>query len=539
VELFEFTLERASRETLPVLSLSAEPNAEPPVPEDAPIQEILFEPPRVGSTRLTERVKPSVLSFVIADPHVAIRMQHAVRNAYALYGTPGLESLSGAILGDPSRPWKWKLKGEPYHHLEHEPLDFVWSASENKALPRYRYTNAPSRWKLSEHYQQERARLDGILDSTRATVQKLATAIGLERLNESEAQVFRETRRYVRLESNNDEVDDEVAAVALDSGSLALPLKGPDILSLADALVRLDKARLPIRRAEDQYDEFIRPIAQQRAEWAKSRLEALSEEEIREQTNIIKIASDSRAAFPDPPGTERVRENIAEKKAEFSALVATEAFDFPILYRMWEEYPAAVQVARHVLADPSLSTTLQRKQALSSSMALRDAILTTLRVTRNASKRTRKRFEEQELNVWRYPPLVHAALRRLAVPPGTVEKRGVEERLALEAEDINLASALSMLGGYCELGMALAGAAPPMLAAAAAISLLLQAIDWLRQVWKRLEDRDAFNSALNPARCFAAEPSYVGLLIDLAFIALSVRDASRAVRATKIEVLVP
>jgi hypothetical protein len=51
---------------------------------------------------------------------------------------------------------------------------------------------------------------------------------------------------------------------------------------------------------------------------------------------------------------------------------------------------------------------------------------------------------------------------------------------------------------------------------------------------QKVEEQDAFDSSLNPAHSFAAEPSYVAVIVGLACLVLSahgVRQTSRAMSA--------
>lgn len=515
MQLFEFTLEPIERVKAPqVLELSAEADAEPPAPPDAPIQDILFQPRDLGESESSREEDSMVLSFVMSDPHVAIRMKRAVRDVYAMYGSAGLISLEAGIMGNPGRPWN--LKGEPYHHLKDEPVQYVWSDAENRAIPQFVYTKAPFRLKLGEHYKQERTLLEGLVKKAQDSVESAALTVAQERLGKSRKQVLDETKRYLGLAGS----DDKTAAAALDSSSLDWPLTGPDILPLATAILRIDEGRKPINQAEEEYRRISEPVVNKRAEWLKSRIMLLRHS----PPSPIPIAEQARAAFPDTEEMIEARDVVAEKEVEFAALVAAEAQAFPILYRLWDS--SAARFVRQALSRSRPTNFRQDQIALTNSLELRSVILSTIRRAWNAINRTRKRIENKALNTWRYPSLVTAALQRLAIPPGTIEWMAANDR-AEQEEDVSLLSSLSIAASFFELGLALLGAAPPVAAAAAVISLLLFSLDWVVDLLQTLEEQDAFDSSLNPAQSFAAEPSYVGSLVSLAFLVLAVRGTGK------------
>jgi len=101
---------------------------------------------------------------------------------------------------------------------------------------------------------------------------------------------------------------------------------------------------------------------------------------------------------------------------------------------------------------------------------------------------------------------------------------------------------MSTIAGFFEIGIALAGVAPPVAAAVTVISLVLSAAEWVEEASQTFEQQDAFDSSLDPSRSFATEPSYVGLLVSLAFLGLSgldVLDAGKSLHTLAPAVTTP
>ena len=394
VSLKQFTMESGSATSskeVALLKLSPEPGAEPPVSADTPVQEILFKPPELPGITDKRAKKDSgvVLTFAMSDPHVAIRMQRAVRDVYALYGEAGWSPLMDAIAGDPMR--LWKLKGEP-----------------SLMTGPYLTSEAPLRRKLRDHFFEEQGRLEEVLAQARSSVEKVAVRVARERLTESQKQVLREAKRYLSLRDK----DDRTAAAALES-SATWPLSGSDIVPLATAVLRIDEARKPLRQAKETYEKNARPVREKRVAYFVDQHANLYPEDITAQ-DIVDLLEEAERAFPDTQEMLQAQQDIAEREAELAAFVAAEAVAFPILYRMWD-IPLAGAI-RQALAEHRPTNDVQARRALDSSPDFRKAVLTSLRRTWEAATECLRRLEEQELVVWRYSPLIVEAAQRLAVP---------------------------------------------------------------------------------------------------------------------------
>lgn len=508
----QFVIPSQVKNQTPVLPLVIVSTVEPTVPANAPMQEIWFEPPPSnGQSRADEGI---VIDFVIADPHVEIRMRQAVHTAYALYGRTGLSHLMQAIQGNPFRPWG--LKGEQ-----------SLVSRQNTLLP------APGRSKLGNQFLKERDSLDKVLKATRHKVEETAWYVATARLEISQAQVLTETKRYLSLANKRD----ETAIAALESDTLAWPLTGPDLVPLAEALSRIDEQRMPVQKAEALLERASRPLLDKRLAYGKEKLQSsysVRGNDLTDLTKTIEVALEAVEAYPASPEMIAAQQLVTEKRAELAVALAAEAFNFPILYRLWR--PNLAGAISHVLASfRSTNLTQQQKQrALMGVFEFRVAILATLRRAWRAAHRSQMRIVEKSLNIWRYPPLVYEALRRLAVPPGTVEWQTAYEQMREEKEGVNPLSAISTTAGFLEAGVTVAGVAaamPAVTTVVSLVSLLLSVAELIQEALQVQEQRDAFDSSLNPSRSFAEEASYIGLLVDLAFIVFSIDDVVKPTRA--------
>jgi hypothetical protein len=82
-----------------------------------------------------------------------------------------------------------------------------------------------------------------------------------------------------------------------------------------------------------------------------------------------------------------------------------------ILYRLWNT--SSARAVRRALADHRSTSHPQSQRALTGSFEFRESLLTTLRRTWYAARRSEERITNGDLEIWRYPPLVSEALRRL------------------------------------------------------------------------------------------------------------------------------
>ena len=140
------------------------------------------------------------------------------------------------------------------------------------------------------------------------------------------------------------------------------------------------------------------------------------------------------------------------------------------------------------------------------------------------------RLHDDSFEVWDYPPLIASAIRRLAIPPGSVEWQAVQERVREQQDRVSLVSALSQVAGLAEVSVGLAAAVPPVATVVGTIALVLQATEWVLQLWRHEEERDAANCTLDPSASFAVEPSYGGLLVNLVFLGLAAKGTANTVR---------
>jgi hypothetical protein len=481
-----------------LLPLSSEPEPVPPLPADAPVQDIHVPLPE---TRGAAPDEPTVvvLSFPQTSPHAQLQMRHAVRNAYATDGEAGLDRLLTGIVGTPQRPWPGR--GTPFLQA-----------------PIYVLPSEDARYQLRELFLADRASMRDLARDVQSVVGGRAQVLAQQRLVASRVQVLSECRRYTGL------ADDRSAAGALDDDRRTIGLRGPHLRPLVDALVRIDAARRSVAGAREELQRALAGVRHQRGTWLSERFRDLDEEQARDSSTVLALTEEAVRRFPDPPAAAAAVRMIAERETQLAATVAAEARPLPILFRLWDKATAA-SAARAV---PTGGTLADLQDVLSASPGFREAVWEVLNTTWSAAGASLRRLRESDLDVWDYPPLIAAAVRALAVPQGTVEWQAAQERIREQAERISALSALTTLAALAEVAVALTAPAPPVAAAVGTVALLLDAADWVASLWRRLEERDAFNSSLDPSAGFAAEPSFSGLLVGLVFLGIAGRSTVKA-----------
>jgi hypothetical protein len=499
VKLVELRLEAASGPPDRLLALSPEPAPVPAVPDGAPIQDVAVPPAKRSSAGGEGEPEVAVLSFAMVSPHAQLLMQRSVRDYYALDGEAGLHRLLDGIVGDPRRPWKGR--GRKYLQA---PINV-------RREDDYRY-------QLRDMFLTQRQQIRDLARDVQGQVAATAVSLTRERMTQSRQLTLRECRRYAGFG------DDRAATAALNLDLRTLPLLGADLPRLADALLRIDDARGSVQGAEQELDRALGPVRAQRAEWAASRFRALSPVGAMDVNVVSPILREAAERFPDPPAAALARQTIAEQQAELMATVAAEARELPLLFRVWQRTDAAGQ-AREAIATRDVDVTVLQK-ALSTG-AFRDAVWAALTTTWAAAGATEARLRDQSLEVWDYWPLIASAIRKLAIPPGTVEWQAVQERL--QEHRVSAVSALSQVAGLVDVAVTLTAAAPPVAAAVGTIALVLQATEWVIELWRHSEERDAFNCTLDPSASFAVEPSYAGLLVGLVLLGLAAKETARTV----------
>ncbi|MDP2330955.1 MAG: hypothetical protein Q8M19_09705 [Reyranella sp.] len=466
-------LEFSAKKDPESLELSTGPGPEPEPPDDAPRVTVMFAPPP-----LVEGGKagaPREYDFVVAEPNLALAMERTVRAIYVLYGSAGLASFWQQL------PVARHTGGAPAGGQRE------WSEDDSAVALRDEFT------KQSEVLYN---RTEPALEIIRRT----ATAVALERVLEARRVLDGERQRYV-------------LGGALVGRPEEQTLKGKGLDGLVVVLIAIDASRRAVRASQQRLRR--EEMTARRREVNEGRLYGLVGIGKRPRYSNA-MGRDLRTLIHANP-IKVANDDVLQHQTSFLTWVDGMASRYPVLHRIWsaKEIEEVIDEALRRKEDPAL--------ALKRSTALRNLVISALATTKAASDRVMLQVKKPEFDPWRYPPLVDEALRRLGVPPVTVEGQAADEKVA--AADSHWISDLSATCSNFEMAASTLGMAPPILITAATVNLLLGAADWFRETWRDEEDRDAFNCSFNPAESFAAEPSStIWSVVALALLLLQAAD---------------
>lgn len=324
----------------------------------------------------------------------------------------------------------------------------------------------------------QREQLGVLVEQARLHVQRAANRLAVRWVRLARPQIASEFARYTGLRS---------ASAAALQHTLAFQLQGPDTVALARAFVEVAQASEGVQHLDD--------------------LQRLAARHSGGSAHLQRIARE-----------------LAVQLAALLDRVARLSVRHPVLYRIWR-HPAV----ERALA-PALRTVddAAAERAIGTDMAFRSLVVDALATAWRASVDMERRAAAGEVDVWRYSALVVQTLSRLGVPEGSVEWRAVHERLGQQSSVATVLHVLSAVSGAAEFATWAGSAAPPVAVAAAGIGLVLQSTEWLLEAGESVQDREAFDFALNPADTFGSECSYMGVVIGLAFLALQLRDIKAA-----------
>jgi hypothetical protein len=472
--------EYARDEDGPRLELSPRPGAEPPAAADAARVGVLFRPPSPGRKPAPD--DPLEYEFAIDEANLAWRMERAVREVYAIFGSEGLDAFGRQL------PVARRTGGAPAGGVTERSDD----------------DNAVS---LHEAFDRRRKALEERMQPALRTVERLAAEIALARVREAATVVETERQRYLGEKASIYGPPDRQT------------IRGPGGEMLAWALLKLHPLRADAKAARSNAD--------------RAKVSA----------NILAVSPRASTTLFDARGLPRsmrqsaidayriARDTLLQKQTVYLKALAGLSVGVPVLARIAEVDAIIDEVAAVVEAH---ETEDHRTAALMGAPALRAEVMEKLRIVHEANGRIRERIERLlagengKFDVWRYPPLIEGALEQLGVPQQTPEWRAAVERQG-EAKTSTL-SQVSMGCGLFEMSVSAVGRLPGLAAAASLIGLFLDIADMVRDIWLAEEDADAFNAAVNPADTFAAEPSAVSLwsigsiLLQLTMLGKTKRD---------------
>jgi hypothetical protein len=478
IRYFEFT-EVEEPETL---ALSAAVLPEPEAPDAAVRIWLNFTP---GDQDAADETCPYV--FVMAQPNLGLQMERTVRGIYVLYRSKGLDQLLAAF----SRP------------------DTMWTADGIQLSKDSDYAAI-----LREEFVNQRKALERRLTEAAAAIARTAAAIALKSVEQAQRTAESERKRYLGVGGS------------LVGRTHAQELNGPDVVALAKALVKL----APLRR-ELKVASLRMSVTE-----STDTLRRANEAQINAILRAGRLPRYARDMGIDP--VQAARDELRQKQTAFLIAVEAASTVFPLICRLCNDDSIA-----DVIEEARRQRRSEEEQAsdLRYSAALRNLVVDQLKAIRQASVAVRSRIVKDKdkgkdknndegtraFDVWQYPPLINKAMALLGVPDATVEGQAAADLMA--KAEVSWISRFSLACGIFEMGAAIAGAAPPLLLAAGLVSLVFGAADWFRETWKSEEERDVFNSSVNPAESFAAEPSAIWPIIGLAFLVLQIRGVSRVV----------
>ena len=461
------------------------------------IQQIAFsldaEPAESGESVPT-------LTFDMDDPDLADRLRAELEAVYALGGRQGWTQLGAAL--------RATVRINAAGMREPEPVggeDFYLDAERS-----------PNRHRLLALFDEQILTVDAAIAQAQTAIGARAATFGLQRLEESRAEVLSEAIRYLGSEG--------AAKYAVSSGSSAAHVTGPDAELLAGACLRIGELRR-------QLEPLLARVAQEERSYSERRAlerrrfeedlgtdyEFAGQPEQARRAAAAAAASRQRDASPaEPESLKASRRLLAEKQADVAVRIAIVCRQFPVLFRLWStDTVRLVESYRRTYADYPLAYVALR---LSSDSGYRDAIIQALHRTWDAAGTMREHLEAaqrgESQEPWKYSPLVHATLEEASVRPGSLAYAAAEEKLA-RTQEPPVITTLSDVAGLCHLAAIIGGAAPPVAATLEIVAALLGGAQAAHDAWKAWNDTVAARSSLDAARSVGAEPSYAMTVLSL------------------------
>ena len=254
-----------------LLTLSQEPDPVPAVPEGT--RSRMWPCGWRSAAAAWASRKRRCLSFAMVSPHAELLMRRCVRDAFALAGEAGLDRLLEGIVGDPRRPWN----GRGSHFLR---------------APYNVTPEGDDRYQLRAFFLKERQLIRDLARNVHGEVAATAVALTRERMVQSRQLTLRECRRYAGFR------DDRAATGALNADLHTLPLRGPDLRILAEALVRIEMRGDRWRKQSRNATGPSARSGPRGQSWAAGQFAGLSEEESGNQFIVSRIVQEAEDRFP-------------------------------------------------------------------------------------------------------------------------------------------------------------------------------------------------------------------------------------------------
>jgi hypothetical protein len=353
----------------------------------------------------------------------------------------------------------------------------------------------------------------GDLESRRSAAQKqigpVAATLAVGRLAEARREVESESSRYLTGRK------DEWARGLPFSGSARF--EGSEVRDLVAELRDLQRARSVLQQATNAY----------RKQWQDNLKQVLYGVPA---AGARTFTLPTRFTDPDVMMAQAYPQVVADVRTateDLALALLVYGRRHPVLFR-FSSWP---EIAADVRTDPV--TGRLESQSGQDVVDLGSFIEGALADAWVANANFAARIEGDPKLVWRYPPLVQAALDRLEFTFPSVEYQAAQERIA-EATGTSFLAGLGMAVGAVDVVVALFFAVPWVGLALAAASLLVGTAGVAEEVGSLSEQDDAFKAVLDPSRALAVAPDYTGLLVGVALSLLDLQGVSDAVRAVRV-----
>lgn len=325
-------------------------------------------------------------------------------------------------------------------------------------------------------YRRQLSALSDRIKEHQKQVREAAAKIAIAKLEEAGLEILTETTRYLPLERKTTVSAQKALETVFDPlDPQRILLDGPDYPALRDAAARI-----------------------------RSRIEAVDNPP---------HAKPGLFALLNPLAT-----SPAEDAAHALELELSQACQrFPILQRTWK----ILTFTRDPL--PTIET--------------KTAIFDVLRGAWIANRRLRDRIVNEPEIVWLFPPLIHETLEQLAVENPEYGDLGVGARAAqemLEESASRITEQLATIVGFLDLAVAITSPALPVALCFAGASLVFSLVDSLVEYRQLSAQDDAANSALDPRKALASDPSYGFFALGIALSLLDMRGMRNAYRAARV-----
>ena len=163
---------------------------------------------------------------------------------------------------------------------------------------------------------------------------------------------------------------------------------------------------------------------------------------------------------------------------------------------------------------------------------LNDSLSKTLRDSYQANLKFASDIDADPTLVWRYPPLIDAALADLLFNDPSVEFRAAYDRMTSSTDDTGIAT-LSIASGVAEGAAILLAAAPEVLVALAVINSVVSAVTTVSEFITSIQNQQRLPRCPNPSKALASEPSYAGVVLNVAATLLDVKGFADALRTAR------